>query len=333
MTHTLKLTALALLLFASITTIMAATGSEPEWYRSNIISANGTVIADSLRADNIDLLYLVSTEVMEAHTPGGTPSYQSFLTPSDRHFIDAELAYVAKEIGRGDFNFLAPYYHQYTFSATMLPKEQFDSVYHKVYDEVQGIFNHYLEHINQGRRFALVGFSQGAMLVLDILKNSTPQQLQGMVGAYLIGYGLNEQDLRYATVVPATGPEGFGHTISFNSVLSPNGTWPFVYNNATTIINPVNWQTTATPATFQFEGDTLTATIDPNINELIITVPDKKPYHDFMQQNPAFKMANVSPDCLHHWDLLFYTKALHDNILLRGSQKAIKTDGETSSDY
>ena len=155
------------------------------------------------------------------------------------------------------------------------------------------------------------------MLVSDILKHFSSEQLHNMVGAYLLGFGLNEKDLTYPNIIPATGEEGFGHTISFNSVMTPEATWPIVYNDAVTAINPVNWRTDDEPATLIFYDDTLSVRLDTTLHELIVTVPDPEPYHEFMNSNPAYQMAGVSPDCLHRWDLLFYSKQIHDNILRR----------------
>lgn len=320
MRHIINLIAAVMLLMSCCPKHEIA-GTVPEWYSgSNVVDTAGMVIMDSLDKDKIDLLYLVSTEVIDAKTTNGMTSYQSLLTTADRTAIDQELAFIQSEIGRGDFNFLAPYYHQYTFKSITLTEERFDSVYQHVTKEVCDIFDYYIAHINNGRRFAIVGFSQGAMLITDLLKHSTKEQLQNMVGAYLLGYGLSAEDIKHENITPATDATGFGHVVSFNSVLTKDATWPFVYNDAATVINPISWQTTTAPTTFVFQGDTISVAIDKDINELMVTVPDKTPYHDFMNANPAFKMANVSPDCLHHWDLLYYTKQIHDNILLRGKK-------------
>lgn len=291
---------------------------EPEWYRgSSVVSANGRPDLKAIDAEKIDLIYLVSTEVLSASNADGTKVWQSTLSDEDRVNIDSELAFADKNFSQGDFNFFAPYYHQFTFEAIQLPEAEFWAAYEYVRQEVAQVMDYYLAHVNQGRKFALVGFSQGAMLVADVLKHCRPEQLQNMVGAYMLGYGLNEADVKHPNITPATGATGFGHTISINSVMSPEATWPFVYNNAVTTINPVNWRTDATAATLTFDGQQLIVTLDDQLHELIVTVPDKKPYHDFMNANPAYQMAGVSPDCLHRWDLLFYTQQIHDNILER----------------
>lgn len=297
--------------------------TSPEWFRgSAVVSEDGSVNMDSLDNDKIDLIYLVSTEVLSAKDSANAVVYQSTLSADDRKTIDAELAFAERNFSKGDFNFLAPYYHQYTFEAVTLPDSAFQTVYDKVKDEVNGIIDYYLTHINNGRKFAIVGFSQGAMLTVDVLKHCRKEALQNMVGAYLIGYGINDEDINCENITPATGEDGFGHTISFNSVMTGDATWSFVYNNATAAINPVNWTIDATPATIEFEGQTITVTLDQNLHELIADIPDKTPFYDFMNSNPAYKMADVHQGCLHRWDLLFYTQQIHDNIIKRAKLTA-----------
>lgn len=295
------------------------TNDFPKWYSgSDVITKYGEIDFDAIDPDKIDLIYLVSTEVMAAEDEQGQKLYQTNFTDQDMANIDGEIAYAQNYYSQGDFNFFSPYYKQFTFEAINLPKQSFDSVYSLVKTEANAIFDYYISKVNQGRKFALVGFSQGAMLVLDILKHADKSQLQNMVGAYMVGYGLSKEDLECENIVPATGEKGFGQTISFNSVMDKEATWPTVYNNSVVCINPANWRTDSTPATFAFGEEEITVALDTEINELIVTVPNKTPYHEFMESNPAYKMAGVNADCLHRWDLLYYTDFIHDNILVRG---------------
>lgn len=306
------------LLFAAYPFVYAGNDTKTEWYRgSSIVSNDGTVNLCAIDSNKIDLVYLVSTEVLSAKDSLGNSLYQSMLSDADRVAIDGELDFAMNQFGKGDFNFLAPYYHQYTFESISLPSDDFHDVHAHVCDEVYGIMTYYLDSINNGRPFAIVGFSQGAMLALDVLKHFPKAKLRNMVGAYLIGYGINKTDILCENVIPATSDVGFGHTISFNSVMSADAVWHFVHNDAAIAINPVNWRTDSTPASFVFGNDTITATLDTNHNIILVSVPDKSPYHEFMLANPAYKMSQVSPDCLHRWDLLFYTQYIHDNIIKR----------------
>ncbi len=267
-------------------------------------------------ANKVDLIYLVSTNVVSATDKDGKETYCSLLTTEDRQALDAEFAYTEEHIGQNDFNYIAPYYHQFTFDAINLSTSQFDAQYNKVKEEVCESFDYYMSHINNGRKFALVGFSQGGMLVLDVLKHMTDEQYNQMVAAYAIGYRISSDDTRCRHIVPATDESTPGVTVSYNSVLSTSGIWPFVASGATAAINPVNWKTDATPATFTYENTTHTVHLDPTTNLLIVET-DKADEYRTWNSNPVYQSAHVSLDCLHHWDLLFYTSFIHDNILKR----------------
>ncbi len=280
------------------------------WYRAKATTS----------PDKIDLIYLVSTDVVSATGDNGEKAYRARLTPEDKQALDAELAYVETNIGQGDFNYVAPYYHQFTFEAINLPKDSFQLEYGKVAKEACEAFDYYMEHMNQGRRFALVGFSQGGMLVLDVLRHMTDKQYGQMVAAYAMGYRISADDLKCSRIVPATDESTTGVTVSYNSVLDNSGIWPFVGGNAVAAINPVNWRTDSTTATFTYEGSLHKVRLDTATKQLIVAT-DKADEYRLWNNNPVFKSANVSLDCLHHWDLLFYTDFIHDNILKRAAMQ------------
>lgn len=284
--------------------------SQPEaWY----------VPQDTVTGDTIDLFYLVSTEVVSAQTPEGQISYQSLLIPSDREAISQELSYAESHFCQADLRCVAPYYHQFTFEALSLPHEQFDSVYQVVADEVCQAFDYYMQHQNQGRPFAIVGFSQGAMFTLDLLRHMSEEQYQQLIAAYAIGYRLSAEDVQHPHIRPATDETERGVTISFNSVLRPEAIWPQVAAGAVTCINPVNWRTDTMPATFTYHEQQHTVHVDPATHQLIVEVADPSDYRAW-NQNPVFLQAGVNPDCLHHYDLLFYSGLIHDNILKRAER-------------
>ena len=280
--------------------------SDSAWYHSNTPQSD----------DKIDLFYIVSTNIFSAKDENGNVAYQSHLTESDRKAFDAEFRYVEKHFSQSDFNYFAPYYHQFTFEAINLEPEKYQEIYTSVSDEVCNAFDYYMEYPNNGRRFALVGFSQGGMLVLDLLKHMTDEQYNRMVAAYAIGYRITEEDCKNNHIRPASDETETGVTISFNSALSTNGLWPLVAEGAVTCINPVNWKTDSTPATFNYEGEEHTVCIDKQTNMLIVKTNRPDYYHNWTN-NPAFKNAKVPLDCLHHWDLLFYSDFIHDNIKKR----------------
>ena len=280
--------------------------SDDAWYQSN------TTLSD----EKIDLFYIVSTNVLSAKDSAGNVVYQSQLAEEDRKAFDAEFRYVEKHFSQSDFNYFAPYYHQFTFEAVNLAPEKYQEVYASVSEDVCNAFDYYMEHKNNGRRFALVGFSQGGMLVLDLLKHMTDEQYNRMVAAYALGYRITEEDCKNNHIRPASDETETGVTISFNSALSTEGIWPLVAEGAVTCINPVNWKTDATPADFTYENEEHTVSIDKQTNMLIVKT-NRPEYYRKWTNNPAFQSAKVHLDCLHHWDLLFYSDFMHDNIMKR----------------
>lgn len=266
----------------------------------------------------IDVLYFVSTEVLSAKDTAGQTLWQSLLVPEDLVNIDAEIKWVGKNMFYDDFNLLAPYYHQFTFDALrLLDHEQMADVYRKVADEACAAFDSYMSHSNHGRPFVLAGFSQGAMLTLDILKHMTEQQLSQMIACYTIGYRLSAEDLQHPNIQAATGERDRGVVISFNSTQTLEAIWSHVTAGAATCINPVNWCTDATPATFTFRGTNNEVHVDTVSNVLLVKTDNPSYYHRYYDKAPFFLEVGVHPDNLHHWDLLFYGSMIHDNALKR----------------
>lgn len=280
------------------------------WYQSE----NG------VDTSKIDVFYLVSTEVLSAQDSLGAVLWQSQLIPSDREAIKGEMAWIERNMFYDDFNLAAPYYHQFTFDALYkVDREKFDSIYNNVAREACEAFDYYMEHKNNGRPFVLAGFSQGAMLTLDILKHMTDEQFSQMVACYTIGYRLTAQDMQHPHIKPAMGEDDKGVVISFNSTLSRDAIWPLLSDGAATCINPLNWKTDATPATLSFDGTTNTIHVDTTSNVLLVETDDTAYFHKFYDVAPFFLNAGVTRDNLHHWDLLFYSHHIHDNALKRAS--------------
>ncbi len=313
--HILLLLFIALPLFTACGQQVCCTESDSSWSADSAWYQS----KDSISQDKIDLIYLVSTNIISATDTNGQVAYRAQLTTADRQVLDQEFAYVEENIGRHDFNFISPYYHQFTFDAINLSSDQFDAEYKLVSKEVCESFDYYMKHKNQGRKFALIGFSQGGMLLLDVLRHMTDEQYSKMVAAYAIGYRISAEDVKCKHIVPATDESTQGVTISYNSALSNEGIWPSVAGDAITSINPVNWKTDSTPATFSYEGSLHTVHLDPTTHLLIVETDKADDYRKWTS-NPVFQSAHVNLDCLHHWDLLFYTKFIHDNILKRASQ-------------
>ncbi|MCL5024726.1 MAG: DUF3089 domain-containing protein [Nitrospirae bacterium] len=84
-------------------------------------------------------------------------------------------------------------------------------------------FDYYIKHFNKGRPFILVGHSQGATVLSNLLSGymkDHPDVLSKMVAAYVIGHPVTDA---YLTANPhlhfAAGPDDTGGIISYNTAL------------------------------------------------------------------------------------------------------------------
>lgn len=259
-----------------------------------------------------DVFYLVSTDIVSVQSPDGTRTYIATLNEDDRAAISPEMAKVDKMFG-DSLNFVSPYYHQYSLETIDLAQSQIDSITAVVAEDVWKAFRHYMDYVNNGRPYVIVGFSQGAMYIPGLLERMSDKDYSCMAAAYMMGYRLSEEDLQRRHVIAASGEDELGVTISFNSVASVDAVWPLVNGGAVTCINPLNWKTDSTPATLEWEGDSLTVSVNQDINALLVEGADLSKF-DFPMLDKYCNKGN-----LHHWDRKFYADAIRDNILLRTS--------------
>lgn len=301
-------------LTAAVMSLGACTADLSHWCDSQ----NWYQPANTFDEDKIDVLYLVSTEVVSATDKNGKECWQSQLTVADLNAIMGEISWVEKNMFDEGFNVVAPYYHQMTFNAlTQLSGRDFKSTFRLVSKEVCDAFDYYMKNQNGGRPFIIAGFSQGSMMALEVLKHMTDEQYSRMIACYSLGYRITAEDLKHPHIKAAAGEGDTGVVISFNSAQTREAIWPLVSEGAAACINPLNWKTDSTPATFGFKGTTNTVHVDPETNVLLVNTDDPEYYYSYYDLAPFFLEAGVSKDNLHHWDLLFYPSQIHDNAIFR----------------
>lgn len=271
-----------------------------------------------------DYLYFISTEVASSTDGNGNKSLRAALTPQERVYIDAEMKYAEKNLCGENFRFISPYYHQYTFEAfsgrTKEDTLKFLAVKEEVTKEAIEAFRYYMKHLNNGRQFVLAGFSQGAQLSIEIVKAMREEELSKMAAAYIIGYRLTAEDLSHPNIKAAEDETSLGVCISFNSALSEKGIWEMTSGGAATCINPLNWHRDTTAAVLEYNGLKGKVRVDTKNNVLMVEI-DKSPFHKWMEEHPLFGKAGMDKECLHHWDLLFYTESLKKNAAKRAYVK------------
>lgn len=257
-----------------------------------------------------DVFYLVSTDILAAKDAHGRPTCIATITDADREAIAPEMTKVAKDMG-DSLNFFSPYYRQFTLEALDLSPDAYKDIERTVLEDVWDAFSFYLKHLNNGRPFALVGFSQGAMYIPELIARMDDKQYSRMTGAYMMGYRISADDLKFRNFRAAEGADDVGSVVSFNSVASRDAFWPLVNEGAVTCINPLNWRTDSTPASMLYYDDLLTFHIDTEINTIIVDGIDPVKY-EFPMLDRYCNKGN-----LHHWDRKFYAEAIRANILHR----------------
>lgn len=260
--------------------------------------------------EKADVFYVVSTEILEKKNDEGKNVYVGELTDIDKKFITMELDYAHDMFG-DSLNFFSPYYRQFAMNTLKLPEKEMMKLRAKASKDAVKAFRYYIRHKNNGRPFILAGFSQGGMHLVDIVRTMKKKDYERMAVAYSMGYRLSADDMKHPNVKAAQSADDCGAIVSFNSVVSPKAMWDIVNGDAATCINPINYCTDQTPATFVFENDTLQVHVDTRNNVLIVNSPRIDSYR-FPVLDDYCKPGN-----LHHWDLLFYKDAIRHNALRR----------------
>lgn len=254
------------------------------------------------------LFYVISTNTISETDSLGNEVYNAALTPAECKALQREAAYVQKQMG-DSIVVTAPLYHQFTMNAILLPRDSFEMAYKVAAEDILRQFDAYLETLAPNEEFFIAGFSQGAMMVREILKHMPHEAYKRCKGAYMLGYRLSRKDVSSPRIRPARSATR-GKVVSFNSVTSVDKQWEFISGDAVTCINPINWTMDATPAQLIYKGDTMTVILDPKEHVLVVDTDADKAH------NPAFNKW-FGPGCLHTQDLLFYLPYIRENILLR----------------
>lgn len=223
----------------------------------------------------------------------------------------------------------APYYRQMSINAYTLPEEGFDLARDNAYLDISAAFRYYLDKENGGRPIILAGFSQGAQMCIELLKEYFGSSAEGkalmkrLVAVYAIGWRITDEDVKeFPQIVPASGEEDFGTVVCYEcedgsvtgSIIIPEGV-------KTRSINPLNWRTDGEKADsslnlgalFSEEDGPIPgfcgAYIDENRGSLVIPEVSTEEYP---------KVLDVLPDgCFHLYDNMFFYTNLKQNVAKR----------------
>lgn len=199
----------------------------------------------------VDIFYVyptVGTVPTDEH--GNVLEYTNVDQPREREAAVANQRFNREAYAAGRFNFFAPYYRQITMAVYEAGPEAVEARSDIPRGDIRRAFDYYMEHLNGGRPFLLLGHSQGSAVLIDLLKHGMSEARRSrMVAAYLIGYQITREELgRYPDRLrPATGPDDTGVIVLYNSLTDPAARSPLMDRSAV-CINPLNWRTDGTPA-------------------------------------------------------------------------------------
>jgi len=264
-----------------------------------------------------DVFYVISTETGDYVLPNGeTCHYADTYADSLRLPLYGEMLGVDTLLS-GQLNYYSPYYRQcslQTFESDSLKAARMPLAM----DDVRRAFRHYLKHQNNGRPFILAGFSQGAHLMLELLKEMDDDTFSRMIAAYAIGITIPDSDRH---IVPAKRADDTGVTICYNSVRNTSCAMRG-WTKSSVAINPVNWLTDSTrsvlitepspllPVTEQ-KKDTMTVHLDLASGLLIV--------EGYSAQDYVLPLLGVEGN-YHTREIWLYRDQLCENMALRASR-------------
>ena len=261
--------------------------------------------------EKADVFYLLPSCVYDWTDSTGTLRHNASVTDSLHRVRMARAFPIADYIFGDSANFFSPYYRQITLDAwSNVADGSFNEYLGVAFDDVRLAFRYYLEHWNQGRPFVLAGFSQGAMLAMQLIfKEMTPDVAGRMIAAYIIGYHIAKEEMDGCEYIrPAQGADDTGVCVVYSTVTDLNVVSPLVSGSNAMIINPASWTTDELPYSV---NDTVTVRIDRDKMVLVADGIDASQY-----VKP--KLAALFPSGnLHLLELELYKEQLRENVKLR----------------
>lgn len=233
------------------------------------------------RQYSADVFYLVSTEIGDTVMSDSTVYHHA-----DTYADWARIPIYSEMLGidtllSSPLNFYSPYYRQCSLQSFM-NDSTFEKRFPIAVKDSKKAFDYYLKNLNKDRPFVLAGFSQGAMILLELMKEMDEATYRRMIAAYAFGTNIPQELLEQCPkIVPAKNDSDTGVMICYNSVRDINSVVPGLGDNNVVAINPLNWKTDETPAELitepspllpvdQQKKDTMTVHLDTTSHLLFV---------------------------------------------------------------
>lgn len=271
--------------------------------------------------------------------------YPTLSAHKDRVLLDSEDAQTMRKvmdfvraqtgIFGSDVRVFAPFVRQVEYPALIVSMKQdfptFSDIPHfsTGVGDVKRAFDYYRRHFRNGRPFVFLGHSQGAMELYELLRQDKQIGTDGgFAAAYLIGLpGIRtdrmRKDFRDRGIAPAETASDIGVIVVWNTRNAEAADDVFT-GKGVYCINPLNWKTTAEPASAKenkgaFFYDYRTggteripafcgARVDPEKGALIVDLPSGSRWdaNGFMGKG-----------VFHMNDIWFFAENLRENVRLR----------------
>ena len=198
----------------------------------------------------VDVFYVYPTIYIDKF-PLNMDIYREDLRENARGLLTAQAG-----VYSGAANLFAPFYRQQSAATQGMEADNggrdgfADPVFRVGYEDVARAFEYYLANLNTSRPFILAGHSQGAMVIIELMRRKLGDQelLRRLVAAYAIGYTVKRSDLQnYPQLKLAQGETDTGVIITYNTQGKGAVGSPVLLRDAVAV-NPLNWKTDATPA-------------------------------------------------------------------------------------
>ncbi len=277
----------------------------------------------------VDVFYAYPTVYMDANPPN--------MDISDEKNRQAVLDKMNAQMGLYSpyANIFTPYYQQmYRDGFDDLPPDEAQQLLNIAYEDVAEAFEYYMNHLNHGRPFILVGHSQGAGILIDLLRKEfdDPEYSNQMIAAYTTGVSIMPDDLTtYPWIKIAQTATDTGVVITYNT-LGYGYYESSSFQSGTLCVNPLLWSTSGTKASKEmnigavwtdsngaitddiphftdaqicYQGDCLDACDGKCYGALVVTTPDPYDYYDPERQPLG---------AYHDYDQIFFYRNLQQNV-------------------
>jgi hypothetical protein len=233
-------------------------------------------------------------------------------------------------------NFYSPYYRQAGLNCYRIrgynnksDNKQVNNAYEMAYIDIAASFDHYLSISD--RDFVLAGFSQGGEMLLRLMKDKFgDKKLQDrLIAAYLIGWRVTDDDLKYKHIKSAKAEDDTGVIISI-STEAPFVDSSIIVPRSTISINPLSW---TTDTSYADRSLNLGAAFTDYKGKIIKEIPNLTGAY-ICPKRGTIKLPDIDPNEYppildvfkegeyHIYDYMFFYRNLQENVRLRIESKS-----------